>query len=106
MVSYAGAFKHHKNHVSQSHSSTRVYVQKSLLLKSRITSFWRVCSKSRDVAPPKMQVHNFIYNSRLIIVSNLKFLALVISDFFVSSKKILNSKKKKKKTEINKQINK
>ena len=79
-------------------TAAHVYMYKSQLLKSvRITSFWRVCHKPLDVAPPKMQVHNFIYTSRLIIVTNLKFLALVVSEFFVSNKKILYRKKKKRK---------
>ena len=35
-----------------------------------ITCFWHICPKPRDVAPPKLQVHNFIY--RLIKLSKLQ----------------------------------
>ena len=63
----------------------------NLVLNFIITSFWRVCpklSKPRDVASPKMQVHNFI--PRLITSPNFKFLALVVSEFLCPQKKFLN----------------
>ena len=47
-----------------------------------ITSFWRVCPIVRDVALPKMKVHNFI--SRLITCPNFKFLTLVVSEFLLN----------------------
>ena len=55
------------------------------LLKSCIKlryRFWCVCHKPRDVATPKMQLHNFMY--RLVISPNVKFLALVVSTFLLN----------------------
>ena len=55
---------------------------KNQSLKSSIKlsyRFWHVCHKSRDVATPKMQVHNLIY--RLIISPNFKILALEVLEF-------------------------
>ena len=44
--------------------------------------FWYVCHEVRDVATPKMQLHNFIY--RLIISPKFKFLALMVLDFLLN----------------------
>ena len=56
--------------------------EENQLLKSCIKlryRFWCICHKVRDVATPKMQVHNFMY--RLIISPKFKFLALVVLEF-------------------------
>ena len=38
-----------------------------------ITSFWRVFPKPRDIAPPKMQVHDFISDEKKLISDHLWF---------------------------------
>ena len=44
--------------------------------------FWHVCQEAGDVATPKTQVRNFM--SRLIIILNFKFLAMVVSEFLLN----------------------
>ena len=44
--------------------------------------FWCVCHKPRDLATPKLQLHNFIY--RLIISPKFKFLALVVLEVLLN----------------------
>ena len=57
------------------------------------TNFGRFCPKPRDLAPPTLQVHNFMY--RHIISPSFKFLALVVSEFLYLIKKVFNRKKKR-----------
>ena len=55
------------------------------LLKSCIKvryCIWCVWHKPRDVATPKMQVHNFIYG--LIVSPKFKFIALMVLRFFLN----------------------
>ena len=51
--------------------------------------------KPRDLAAPKMQVHNFMY--RIIISPNVKFLTFVISEFLYREKKFVIERKKRTK---------
>ena len=83
MASYAGAF----NPRPQQDMSI---LEENQLLKSCSKlryRFCRVCHKQRDVAPPKLQVHYFIY--RLILPPNFKCLALMVSEFISPNFKIL-----------------
>ena len=80
MVTYAGAFT-----VSTRPQQHMCMHDENQLLKSCIKlryRFWCICHKARDVASPKMQLHNFIY--RLIISPNFKFVAWMVLEFLVN----------------------